>query len=91
MQSLEFRDYNMSATIQGGLGWGRKNPSYLGALTFSSVKVISGALPLGVVAVPSRMTVSPLNTFLTRAIPFEGRMIGRDEGTTEAMIDATVV
>jgi hypothetical protein len=63
------------------------NISYLGALTDSSVKVTSGAFPFGIVAFPKRTTVSPLRTFLTRAIPLEGRIVGRGIGATEAMIN----
>ena len=58
--------------------------SYLGALTDSMVKVTSGALPLGVVAFPNKTTVSPLRTFLTRATPLEGRIVGRGAGATAA-------
>jgi hypothetical protein len=47
----------------------------------SKVKITSGALPLGVVAVPNKMTVSPLSTFLTRATPLGGRIAGRAAGT----------
>lgn len=61
--------------------------SYLGALTDSSVKVTSGAFPLGDAAVPNKTTVSPLKTFFTRATPLEGRIVGGEAATgTEVMV-----
>ncbi|MGK3758978.1 MAG: hypothetical protein ACI8RD_011295 [Bacillariaceae sp.] len=64
----------------------RRSYTYLGALIFSNVKITSGAFPLGVCAFPSRITVSPLKTLLTRATPLEGRIIGgRETGGTVAI------
>ena len=37
----------------------------------------SGAFSFGLDALPSRITVSPLKTLLTRATPLEGRIVGR--------------
>jgi hypothetical protein len=66
--------------------------TYLGALIFSNVKITSGAFPLGVCAFPSRITVSPLKTLLTRATPLDGRIIGgRETGGTVAIFIFTVL
>ena len=43
---------------------------------FSRVKTTSGAFPPGPDALPSKTTVSPLKTLLTRATPLDGRIIG---------------
>jgi hypothetical protein len=48
----------------------------LGALTDSKVKVTSGAGALGAFGFPSKITVSPDNTDLTRADPVAGRIMG---------------
>ena len=71
-----------------------QNETYLGALIFSSVNTTSGAFPFGPGDLPRRITVSPLNTFLTRATPLEGRIIGGQEtgvGVAVAVVAVEVV
>ena len=64
-------------------------PTHLGDVIDPRVKTTSGGLDFGVVAFPNKMTVSPLKTFFTRAIPLVGRTVAR--GTTGAAGTAVVI
>jgi hypothetical protein len=58
--------------------------TYRGAESPSSVNMTSGGGADGDTALPSRITVSPLMTDLTRATPILGRMRGADVAVVAA-------
>ena len=68
--------------------------THLGETTRSNVKTISGGLESGEAAFPTSTTVSPLRTFLTRAVPWlgsTGRMGAAATGRLVMVVDGCVL